>query len=225
MRKLVSELKQLHIRFSEMGMMVSEAINKAVEAFINHDKTLANTVIAADQQINKREVELEQRSLELIALQQPVTSDLRDIVTIMKVCNDLEGMGDHAVSIAKITIHVKNKPRVPMIEAAIGQTAQIVKVMVTGALDAYLRQDAQLAQRIAMMDQQVNQHVHVIYQHCIAAMQTNEKNVAGTMDYSLVANYLERIGDYVTNICEWIVYLRTGKIYELHSGAHDEYLV
>ncbi len=74
-------------------------------------------------------------------------------------------------------------------------------------------------------DAQVNQHVHTIYKKCIAVMQNNQQAVIGTMDYSLVANYLERIGDYITNICEWIVYLRTGKLLELQSGSHDEYLV
>ncbi len=225
MRKLVNELNDLHIHFSEMGMMVNEAINKAVEAFINHDKILAKQVITADEQINQRETDLEKHSLELIALQQPVTSNLRDIITIMKVSNNLERIGDHAASIARITIHVKGLQRVPDIEQDIATTAQIVKKMMTDSLDAYLQQNELLARQIAKTDAQVNQHVHTIYKKCIAVMQNNQQAVIGTMDYSLVANYLERIGDYITNICEWIVYLRTGKLLELQSGSHDEYLV
>lgn len=225
MRKLVDELNDLHIHFSEMGMMVNEAINKAVEAFINHDKALAKLVITADEQINQREIDLEKHSLELIALQQPVTSNLRDIITIMKASNNLERIGDHAVSIARITIHVKGLQRVPAIESDIATTAQVVKQMMTDSLDAYLQQNESLARQIAKTDEIVNQHVHVIYKKCINVMQNDQQAVIGTMDYSLVANYLERIGDYITNICEWIVYLRTGKLLELHSNSHDEYLV
>ncbi len=149
MRKLVNELNDLHIHFSEMGMMVNEAINKAVEAFINHDKILAKQVITADEQINQRETDLEKHSLELIALQQPVTSNLRDIITIMKVSNNLERIGDHAASIARITIHVKGLQRVPDIEQDIATTAQIVKKMMTDSLDAYLQQNELLARQIA----------------------------------------------------------------------------
>ncbi|MFR7699991.1 MAG: phosphate signaling complex PhoU family protein, partial [Lacticaseibacillus paracasei] len=94
MRRLfVDELNDLHVRFSEMGMMVNEAIYKSVKAFINHDKALAREVIHEDKHINEREVDLEKRSFELIALQQPVTTDLRVIVTVMKASSDLERMG------------------------------------------------------------------------------------------------------------------------------------
>ena len=101
MRRLFEdELNELHVRFSEMGMMVNEAIYKSVKAFINHDKQLAREVIADDHKINERETDLERKSFELIALQQPVSTDLRVIVTIMKASSDLERMGDHDVSIA-----------------------------------------------------------------------------------------------------------------------------
>ena len=112
MRRLFEdELNDLHVRFSEMGMMVNEAIYKSVKAFINHDKQLAREVIADDHKINERETDLERKSFELIALQQPVSTDLRVIVTIMKASSDLERMGDHAVSIAKSTIRVKGNTK------------------------------------------------------------------------------------------------------------------
>ncbi|MDN6515768.1 MAG: phosphate signaling complex protein PhoU, partial [Lacticaseibacillus paracasei] len=135
MRRLfVDELNDLHVRFSEMGMMVNEAIYKSVKAFINHDKALAREVIHEDKHINEREVDLEKRSFELIALQQPVTTDLRVIVTVMKASSDLERMGDHAVSIAKSTIRVKGETRVPQIEEDIAGMAEAVKEMVEQVL-------------------------------------------------------------------------------------------
>ncbi len=223
MRRLFEdELNDLHVRFSEMGMMVNEAIYKSVSAFVNHDKALAREVIADDQHINKSEVDLEKRSFEMIALQQPVTTDLRMIVTVMKASSDLERMGDHAVSIAKSTIRVKGETRVPEIEAEIAQMAQAVKAMVTEVLDAYVKEDSVRARQIATEDHGINDFSKRIYEECIERMREDSETIVGAMDYMLVSSYLERIGDYVTNICEWILYLSTGKLLELNSNASED---
>lgn len=223
MRRLFEdELNDLHVRFSEMGMMVNEAIYKSVKAFINHDKQLAREVIADDHKINERETDLERKSFELIALQQPVSTDLRVIVTIMKASSDLERMGDHAVSIAKSTIRVKGNTRVPGIEKDIADMADKVKQMVEEVLDAYVKEDRKKAIKIADEDVAINAYSDNIYDDCIKEMQRDSETVVGSMDYMLVASYLERIGDYVTNICEWIVYLRTGKVVELNSNAQED---
>ncbi|KRM20680.1 phosphate signaling complex protein PhoU [Latilactobacillus graminis] len=223
MRRLFEdELNDLHVRFSEMGMMVNEAIYKSVKAFINHDKQLAREVIADDHKINERETDLESKSFELIALQQPVSTDLRVIVTIMKASSDLERMGDHAVSIAKSTIRVKGNTRVPDIEKDIADMADKVKQMVEEVLDAYVKEDRKKALAIASEDAAINAYSENIYDDCIKEMQRDSETVIGSMDYMLVASYLERIGDYVMNICEWIVYLRTGKVVELNSNAQED---
>lgn len=223
MRRLFEdELNELHVRFSEMGMMVNEAIYNSVKAFINHDKIIAREVIAGDKYINKREVDLEKRSFEMIALQQPVTSDLRMIVTIMKASSDLERMGDHAVSIAKSTIRMKGETRVPEIERIIGDMADAAKEMVEEVLDAYVKEDDARARRIAEEDYGINDFSTQIYHLCIDEMTTDSSTIVGAMDYMLVSSYLERIGDYVTNICEWIVYLKTGKLLELNSNASED---
>lgn len=223
MRRLFEdELNDLHVRFSAMGMMVNEAIYKSVKAFINHDKQLAREVIADDHKINERETDLERKSFELIALQQPVSTDLRVIVTIMKASSDLERMGDHAVSIAKSTIRVKGNTRVPDIEKDIADMADKVKQMVEEVLDAYVKEDRKKAIKIADEDVAINAYSDNIYDDCIKEMQRDSETVVGSMDYMLVASYLERIGDYVTNICEWIVYLRTGKVVELNSNAQED---
>ncbi|ANZ99261.1 MULTISPECIES: phosphate signaling complex protein PhoU [Carnobacterium] len=216
-RVFEEELNDLHLRFSEMGMMVNEAIYKSVKAFINHDKELAKEVIANDHFINERELDLEKRSFEMIALQQPVTTDLRIIVTVMKASSDLERMADHAVSIAKSTIRVKGNKRIPEIEAEIADMADKVKVMVEEVLEAYVKNDSKKAKKIAKMDGEVDLYFKQIYKSCIEEMKANSEIVVGASDYMLVAGYLERIGDYVTNICEWIVYLSTGKVSELNT--------
>lgn len=215
------ELNDLHVHFSEMGMMVSEAVYKSVKAFINHDKELAHNVIENDVAINNREAELEKKCFELIALQQPVTSDLRKIITVMKACADLERMGDHAVSISKSTIRVKGNKRDPKIEAEIADLSEIVKKRVEEVLEAYLQYDVRKARGIAQKDDQIDEAAHSITEKAIEDMKRSSDLVIGAADYILVASYLERIGDYVTNICEWIVYHETGKVVELNTKNKD----
>ncbi|WP_156956032.1 phosphate signaling complex protein PhoU [Carnobacterium pleistocenium] len=212
------ELANLHVHFSEMGMMANEAIYKSVKAFTNHDKELAQQVIENDILINAREIELEKKCFELIALQQPVTSDLRRIVTVMKASADLERMGDHAVSVAKSTIRVKGNKRVPKIEAEIAVLSEKVKVMVEGVLKAYIKEDANKAKSLATAINDIDHKVYEINKQCIDEMKEDPELVLGATDYMLVASYLKRIGDYGTNICEWIVYLKTGKVVELNTS-------
>ncbi|MER2173585.1 MAG: phosphate signaling complex protein PhoU [Carnobacterium sp.] len=216
-RVFEEELNDLHVHFFEMGKMVNEAIYKSVKAFVNHDKELAQEVIDGDLEINRHEVELEKQCFEMIALQQPVTTDLRKIVTVMKACADLERMGDHAVSIAKSTIRVKGNKRIYEVEAEIAEMSEKVKVMVQGVLDAYVNFDTEKAKQIALSDRAVDKDAKKIHHDCIEHMKVDSEIVLGGSDYMLVAGYLERIGDYVTNISEWIVYLNSGKVVELNT--------
>ena len=215
------ELLNLHNQFYEMGMMVSSAVHKSVRAYIKHDKILAQEVIENDININNMETRLEKKSFEMIALQQPVTTDLRMIITVMKACSDLERMADHAVSVAKSTIRVKGQTRIPEIEKEISDMSDYVKKMVDNVLVAYVKTDEKDARTIANMDQRVNDYFNRIYNATIKNMQENPETVISGTDYLNVASYLERIGDYVTNICEWIVDLATGKITELNTN-HNE---
>ena len=215
------ELLNLHNKFYEMGMMVSSAVHKSVRAYIKHDKILAQEVIENDININNMETRLEKKSFEMIALQQPVTTDLRMIITVMKASSDLERMADHAVSVAKSTIRVKGQTRIPEIEKEISDMSDYVKKMVDNVLVAYVKTDEKDARTIANMDQRVNDYFNRIYNATIKNMQENPETVISGTDYLNVASYLERIGDYVTNICEWIVYLATGKITELNTN-HNE---
>ncbi|AQP53289.1 phosphate transport system regulatory protein PhoU [Vagococcus penaei] len=216
------ELNKLHTKFHNMGNDVSHAINKSVKSFIDHDKSLAKEVIVEDAAINQQEQDLEKRSFEMIALQQPVTTDLRTIVTIMKASSDLERMADHAVAIAKSTIRVKGNKRVLEIEQEISQMAANVTKMVDEVLVAYVNTDVERAMQIAQHDEIINQYFKDIYHHSIQAMQEDPETVVVGADYMHVAGFLERIGDYVTNVCEWIVYLKTGKISELEVKLKPE---
>lgn len=215
------ELLNLHNQFYEMGMLVSNMIHKSVRAYVRHDKAIAQEVIENDLAINNMEVRLEKKSFEMIALQQPVTTDLRMIITVMKASSDLERMGDHAVSIAKSTIRVKGETRIAEIEKEISDMSDYVKKMVDNVLVAYVKTDQEDARMIAQMDDRVNEYYKDIYYKTIESMKENPETVVSGTDYLSVAQYLERIGDYVTNICEWIVYLATGKISELNTNRTE----
>ncbi|QGP75817.1 phosphate signaling complex protein PhoU [Tetragenococcus halophilus] len=212
------DLLNLHNQFYEMGMLVSDAVSKSVTSYITHDKNLAKEIIDNDEHVNEHEVKLEKKSFEMIALQQPVTTNLRTIITVMKASSDLERMGDRAVSIAKSTIRVKGTTRISEIEKIISDMSDYIKKMVDNVLIAYVKTDQKDAKMIAKMDKQINQYYHEIYSSTIKTMQERPETVVSGTDYLNVAQYLERIGDYVTNICEWIVYLATGKITELNSN-------
>ncbi|AZP04596.1 phosphate signaling complex protein PhoU [Jeotgalibaca ciconiae] len=217
-RTFDGELQSMHGQFTKMGLMVNENILRAVKAFINHDKNLAMEAKKKDKDINEIEVAIENFCFQLIALQQPVSSDLRSIVMVMKASSDLERMGDHAVSIARSVIRVKERhnKRIPEVEAKIAEMAEIVKSMVEQVIDAYVRVDEEDAYRIAQIDSEVDKHFVEINHYCIKQMAMDPEVVPGGSDYIAVAGYLERIGDYVTNICERIVYLKTGEILELN---------
>ena len=217
------ELLNLHNQFYEMGMMVSSAVHKSVRSYIDHDKKLAQEVIDLDIEINDMEVRLEKKSFEMIALQQPVTTDLRTIITIMKASSDLERMGDHAVSVAKSTIRLKGLPRILEVEKEINEMSNYVKKMVDNVLIAYVKTDEKDARMIAKMDERVNDYFQKIYDMTTNTMEKESDTIISGTDYLHVAGYLERVGDYVTNICEWIVYLATGKITELNSNRNETF--
>ena len=209
------ELNKLHNQFYSMGTQVSAQVNKAVRAFVSHDRDLAEEVIEEDQQVNDQETKLEKKSLEMIALQQPVSHDLRTIITVLKASSDLERMGDHAVSIAKATINLKGEERIHIVEADISLMGERVKSIVDASLNAYIQGDADRAREIASWDDTVNQMYGEIQNKTLTAMEENKETITTGKDYLMTIIYLERIGDYAKNLGEWIVYLKTGKIVEL----------
>lgn len=132
------DLEKLHNQFYAMGNEVLSQINRTVRAFVTHDRELARQVIEDDAEVNEYEVKLEKKSLEIIALQQPVSQDLRTVITVLKASSDLERMGDHAVSIAKATVRMKGEVRIESVEDAISKMGRDVKNFVEETLNVYL---------------------------------------------------------------------------------------
>lgn len=210
------ELGKLHNQFYAMGNEVLGQINNTVRAFTTHDRELAKEVIEADKKINEFEVKLEKKSLEIIALQQPVSTDLRRVITVLKATSDIERMGDHAVSIAKAAIRMKGEVRIPIVEEEIKSMGKEVRRLVESSLDLYLNSgDIETAYEIAASDEIINEYYSKIQELTTEEIKKNPDSLIAGRDYFQVITYLERIGDYAKNICEWVVYLRTGDITEL----------
>ena len=210
------ELGKLHNQFYAMGNEVLGQINNTVRAFTTHDRELAKEVIEADKKINEFEVKLEKKSLEIIALQQPVSTDLRRVITVLKATSDIERMGDHAVSIAKAAIRMKGEVRIPIVEEEIKKMGKEARRLVEYSLDLYLNSgDIETAYEIAASDEIINDYYSKIQELTTEEIKKNPDSLIAGRDYFQVLTYLERIGDYAKNICEWVVYLRTGDITEL----------
>lgn len=210
------ELGKLHNQFYAMGNEVLAQINNTVRAFTTHDRELAKEVIESDKKINEFEVKLEKKSLEIIALQQPVSTDLRTVITVLKATSDIERMGDHAVSIAKATIRMKGATRILVVEEEIKKMGREVRKLVESALELYLNSgDIEQAYEIAAQDEVINQYYTTIQELATEEIKKNPDALIAGRDYFQVITYLERVGDYAKNICEWVVYLRTGDITEL----------
>ncbi|BBD42548.1 MULTISPECIES: phosphate signaling complex protein PhoU [Streptococcus] len=209
------DLAKLHNQFYAMGNEVLSQINRTVRAFVTHDRELAKEVIEEDAEVNEYEVKLEKKSLEIIALQQPVSQDLRTVITVLKASSDVERMGDHAVSIAQATIRMKGEVRIQSVEEEISKMGRDVKNFVEAALDLYLNGDVDKAYEIATMDEKINQYFDDIRDLATQEIKANPDLIVTGRDYFQVISYLERIGDYAKNICEWVVYFETGKIVEM----------
>lgn len=209
------DLEKLHNQFYAMGQEVLSQINRTVRAFVTHDRDLAKEVIEDDAEVNEYEVKLEKKSFEMIALQQPVSQDLRTVLTVLKAVSDVERMGDHAVAIAQATIRMKGEERIPAVEEEIKKMGRGVKSVVEAALDLYLNGSVDDAYRVASMDEQINHYFETIRDLATEEIKKNPEAIVTGRDYFQVISYLERIGDYAKNICEWVVYFETGKIVEL----------
>ncbi|MGT2906283.1 phosphate signaling complex protein PhoU [Streptococcus dentiloxodontae] len=209
------ELEKLHNQFYAMGTEVAGQITKTVRAFVSHDRQLAKEVIENDEEVNNYETKLEQKSLEIIALQQPVSADLRNVITVLKASSDVERMGDHASAIAKATIRMKGEVRLLEVETEIKAMGKIVRNMVEEALEVYLNGEENRAYEVAASDEIVDNYFRDIQNLVVDGIRHNPDTAFAGKEYFQVLMYLERIGDYARNLCEWVVYLKSGKIVEL----------
>lgn len=217
----LDEMKKLNLRYITMGINVNEQIYLATKSYIEHDKQLAKEVIAGDEKINDEEVQLEKDSLQLMALKQPMASDFRMIISALKSSSDLERIGDHAASIAVETIRVKGNERVPKIEKLIAEMTDLVRNMMEKVLDAYAKDDIEIAKSAAKIDLEIDIKFVEARKEIIAEMAKETEAAVANASYLTVIRLLERIGDHIVNLAEWVVYRNTNKLVELNPGKLD----
>lgn len=218
-RLLDQQIKKLKLSFVTMGLNVSTALSDAVNAWQNSDAQLAQTVIDGDENINEQEVHLEGKSAQIIALQQPVAGDLRKIVAILKASSDLERLADHAIHIARKATREKEGPSDPELNDLLLKMAKNDQQMLDSMIQAYSDLDNESAVEISEKDHQTDEYLQQVNKIIIKRINDDPSFAIEAMDYMKLGNHFERIGDYVTNIAEWIVYTERGRITEL--GRND----
>jgi phosphate transport system protein len=209
-------LKELRDDVLQMGSMVNTAIDDAVRALKESNLALAGQIIAEDEKINELRFDIEEHCVKLIARQQPMAGDLRFILTAMNIALELERMGDHAKGIAVIVQRMGGEPPVkPLID--IPRMANISCDMLRQSLDAFLSGNIEQAETVARRDDEVDQLYTEIFQELIEIIAADTTLITRAMFLLFAAHNLERIADRVTNICERVLFLSTGRLSEFHS--------
>lgn len=207
-------LREIQDEILVMGSMVSKAISRSIEALKNRDLELAQQIVADDKKINQKRFEIEEKSVELIATQQPMASDLRIILAVLNIVSEVERIGDYAEGIAKIAIMIGDEPPLkPLID--IPRMAEQTVDMLRRSLDAFVNRDAEAARKISAEDDVVDQLYDQVFRELLTFMAEDPKTITRATRLIWVAHNLERAADRVTNICERVVFVVTGKMEEI----------
>ncbi|BCJ87854.1 phosphate signaling complex protein PhoU [Effusibacillus dendaii] len=208
-------LEELKAALLKMGTLVEEAIYQAVKSLAKSDLKLARQTIEQDDQIDEMMINIEAMCMRLIALQQPMASDLRIIGMAMKIVTDLERIADHAVDIAKTTIRLSGEPLVkPLID--IPKMADLAKEMLREALTSYVERNEARAEALAAKDDEVDKLYTAIFEEIVGMMGENRSANRQLTHLLMVAQYLERVADHATNIGEWVIFMISGKRQDLN---------
>jgi phosphate transport system protein len=213
--RYLQELAALHTDLKSLGELVITAITRSVDALIQQTTDAAKQVVADDQQIDQAESALEEQVLIVMATQQPIAGDLRRLVAAIEIASELERIGDYAKGIAKVIIRNAGLSQVAPPDD-LAEMAQQAIAMLNEVLDAYVREDAAVGQRLAAADDRVDELRKRIRAELIELMQRDQAAVPAAVDLLFVAHYLERIADRTTNIAERIVFIISGEMIELN---------
>jgi phosphate transport system protein len=209
----LSELKQ---RLLDMSEKAKELIDVAVESLRERDEGKAEAVLAADHELDELELEVEQRAISLLALQQPMARDLRFIVGAIKISSDLERVGDHAVNIAQCTLRLLDVAATLTPGLEIDEMAKRARLMLGDALDAFIRADGSLGRAVCQRDDEVDALEETTFRVLLTHMMENPATISAALQLILVSRNLERVADLATNIGEDAVYLAEGKQIKHH---------
>jgi phosphate transport system protein len=213
------KLREIQDEVLAMGSMVSKAITRSVDALKNRDTDSAQQIIAGDQDINNRRFEIEERCIQLIATQQPMASELRTIIAMLNITTEIERIGDYALGIARIVIMIGDQPPLkPLVD--IPRMAELTVDMLQRSLDALINRDAESARKIALEDDIIDNLYDQVFRELLIFMAEDPKTITRATRLMWTAHNLERAADRVTNICERIVYIITGKMEEIGASRY-----
>lgn len=209
-RRFHDELDQLQARLMEMAGLAEELVRRAVDSFLARDAEEAQRIKDADRRVDALEVELDERVVELIALYQPMATDLRRIFTTLKISNDVERVGDHAQNIAEAAERLADQPRLREIPE-IAELAVLARGMLQDSLASYGTRNSELAREVCARDDRVDGMRRTVHRLLVDLMTRDSSRVEAALEYIRVAQQLERIGDLSTNIAEDVVFLVEGR--------------
>lgn len=210
------DLRRLSDDLLRLGTLVEDAVRRSIDALRSRNVDLAAAIVAADNTIDALHLELEERCMRLMATQQPMAKDLRTIAAIWAMTIDLERVGDHAEDIARMVRRIAAEPLVkPLID--IPRMADMVRGMLREGLDAFVRHDVALAERMAAADDDVDHLYSQVFRELLTIMIEDPKKVERATHLLMAAQALERMGDHATNIAERVIYMVTGTLKELND--------
>ncbi len=217
-KEKIQELKTDIIR---MGSLAEMAIEDSIESLITQNRSLAEQVVQNDNKINELEISNEIIIIDLLALQQPVASDLRFILAATKINNDLERIGDHAVNLAQSSLSMQSM-NIPALQTpGIEQMAQVTKRMLSDALDCFIHLDGLIGEAVLRMEDTADSLNRKISKEMTTMMKTNPKSIEQALELVRVSRNLERVADLATNIVEEVLFIANGKVVKHHSADHQ----
>jgi phosphate transport system protein len=219
-RHFEGELESLQTNLIKMGSVVEEAVSRSIRAFLQGDDALARRVIEEDERVNSLEIEIDNAIIDLLALQQPVAIDLRLILAVQKINNDLERIGDHAVNIAESGLTLRQlPPQESLLE--IPEMANVAQSMLRNALDGFIHRDARIGREVLMQDDVIDELNRKTVTGFVKMMKGDQKTIDAGLELIRISRNLERVADLSTNIAEEVIFMAQARVVKHHAGGDE----
>ncbi len=216
------QLEKLNQGVTEMGALVEEALEHAIDALVHENREVAEKNIEFDREIDQKMKEIETLCLKLLLSQQPVAKDLRLISAVLKMVSDLERIGDQCADISEIVLTFPADSEKGLELKYIPLMADATRKMVTESVDAFVKKDLELAKAVCEYDDVVDDLFDSVRRNLITAIRENMENGEKIIDILMIAKYFERIGDHAVNVAKWVIFSITGERNGCGYIGHDE---
>lgn len=220
-RHFHDQLSQLKQRLLDMSDLATSLLDLSVDALLSRDSSMAEAVLSGDRELDALELEVEDQAIGLLALQQPMARDLRFIIASIKVSNDLERVGDHAVNIAQSALRLASTSTVITPDPEINEMSRRARKMLHDSLTAFVRADGALGRAVCKADDEVDAMHNSVFRILVTHMMEDARTITPSLELLLVSRNLERVADLATNIGEDAVFLAEGKQIKHHAEQQD----